>query len=355
MNSHAKMVFENTNYNSFIESINELLNIHHQNYQKLLRNKKIRRKITYFGNKKNKFLYEHINHPTFNKHLTRCLFYIYKLYSFIDVKENLFLRLSENKDLIKKTLKEKQIFVFKELLNGNKCQKIINDLNHKKFLERNENSIKSIDLTKNNNNKGIWWIHDVNDLLQNVLIQQIMSSSYLIEIAQDYLGCRPILHNVQFWVSYPGDIESTQEFHQDFDDIKFLKVFIYLNDVNENNGPHCYVQNSLHKAHKIVSIDDKLSQRYHDTTVENEFKEDILYLKGKKGTMIIEDTHGLHKGTQVKKGNRIILQLLYGCSTYYPFKTKDFSKFDCNVQDHAILYKAFLRYPYSFMNFNFRQ
>ena len=176
----------------------------------------------------------------------------------------------------------------------------------------------------------------------------------MLKIAENYLGCNPIFHNIMFWASYPGEVEQTQKFHQDFDDIKFLKVFIYLNDVNKKNGPHVYVKESIHNIKKI-SINDKLSERYDDDIIDNNFKNDIIKICGNAGTMIFEDTHGLHKGNNLKNGKRFVLQLVYGISSFYHLKNSNYKKYKCNIEDHNIIYNAFLKFPYSYMNFTFHQ
>ena len=344
---------EKSPYKKYLGEIIELIKVHHKNYQYLLLNKELFRHIPTYGKKKNKFFYEHLNENNFNILISKIINFYYSKYNFENINENLFIRLYDKKKDIQIDLKEKGIYLYPELLNQNKCIYIINQINHKQYINRKNNLIKKINLYDPQND--IWWLNNYQDLLNIDLVQHILSSSYLLNIAQTYFGCKPILHHFHFWASYPGDLESTQIFHQDFDDIRFLKVFIYLNDVDSNNGPHCYVQKSLQKAHEIIPIENKLSERLKNEFVEEHFGEDILHIEGNAGTMIIEDTHGIHKGTHVKKGKRFLFQIIYGCSTFYPLKTTEFKKYKCNIKDHKILYDAYLKYPYSFMNFNFEK
>lgn len=348
-----KNVIKNTSYQKYLNEIHEIIKTHHKNFQCLLTSKALFRKISFYGKKKNKFFYEHINENKFNILLTKILNNFYEKYNFLKNEQQLFLRLFDVQDSVVNELNKKGISIFNELLAKPKCQKIIDLLNLKQFHNRQTNEIKKLNLY--GSNKNIWWLHNYQDLLQIDLVQHILSSSYLLHIAQTYFGCTPILHHVHFWASYPGDLESTQKFHQDFDDIRFLKVFIYLNDVSELNGPHCYVQKSLQNAHNIIKKDNKLSERLEDDLVNDYFKEDVLHIKGNTGTMIIEDTHGIHKGAKVKEGKRFIFQLLFGCSTFYTLKMEHFKKYKCSIEKHAILYQAFKNYPYTFMNFNFEK
>ena len=71
---------------------------------------------------------------------------------------------------------------------------------------------------------------------------------------------------------------------------------------------------------------EKLSLRYSDEDVEKCYSANILNICGDAGTIIFEDTHGLHKGTNVLKGKRFVLQLVYGVSTYYYLKNNNQEK-----------------------------
>ena len=56
-------------------------------------------------------------------------------------------------------------------------------------------------------------------------------------------------------------------FHYDVDDFKFLKLFFYLNDVDENCGPHVYVKNNGKKNFK-----EYINRRVDDNYVSHNIK-----------------------------------------------------------------------------------
>lgn len=121
----------------------------------------------------------------------------------------------------------------------------------------------------------------------------------------DYFGRTPKIQNKQIWWSFSDREErEAQMWHRDIDNIFFLKCFIYLTDVNENCGPHHYSAGS-HRVNRLLSFG-----RFTDEDLENNgFHVPEVGILGNKGSMIFEDTFGLHRGSSPVKGNeRCILQ-----------------------------------------------
>ena len=98
---------------------------------------------------------------------------------------------------------------------------------------------------------------------------------------------------------------------------KWIKVFIYLKDVDLDNGPHCFISKSHLddginyniRKYGYSRIQDSLIQKYYS-------EEDIKYIVGKKGSLLFEDTRGLHKGLRVNKNSRLLLQFQYSSSLF---------------------------------------
>jgi hypothetical protein len=156
--------------------------------------------------------------------------------------------------------------------------------------------------------------------------QQLITDSFFLRVAQSYLDCLPYSDASAFWwltnYSKIPDAQAATMWHFDMDRIKWLKIFIYLNDVTEENGPHSFVEGS----HLSGNIPSELLQygyaRLTDEMIEKNYpKEKILSFKAKKGTIIFEDTRGLHKGMPALKGHRLLLQLQFsdwGFGGIYP-------------------------------------
>jgi hypothetical protein len=227
------------------------------------------------------------------------------------------------------------------IINKN-TNKVLNDLNRngysivknvieKKTIEKIKFSLKNIKgaytsdefaLEDNKNEfydyenpKGVKFVYNGNDLLANLDIQNLAFDKFFINIAKDYLKCVPILDIVGAWWSAPSDKpdhNAAQLWHFDMDRPRWLKVFIYLTDCNELNGPHEFIEGS-HRVNGIpknirtrgyVRLDDKEILRHYKNT-------NIKKFTAKEGDLLIEDTIGLHRGKQLFEGRRLLLNFQY--------------------------------------------
>ena len=185
-----------------------------------------------------------------------------------------------------------------------------------------------------------------NDLLKNETVQRLLIDQGFIAIASSYLKSIPLLDFVTSWWSFPSEKPSNeiaQLYHCDMDRLKFIKFFIYLTDVNENNGPHCYVR----KSHKVLPIPLRKDRRFTDNEIKEIFpSEDILELTAPKGTLMAIDTRGIHKGLVLKKDYRLIFQIefansLFGKNTPIPNPFKFSNEFRKAKSKFQIIYKRF--------------
>lgn len=217
-----------------------------------------------------------------------------------------------------------------------------------------ESNKKSLSICYDRNTpQAIRYDFSTQDLLSNTDIQNLLTDISLISIAQDYLGSKPSLDVLSMWwhtsFSDKPDKEAAQFFHFDMDRIKWLKIFIYITDVSTNNGPHTFVAGS----HKTGGIPERfLEKGYSRLDDEDVFKnygmENIIEFSAPKGTIIIEDTRGLHKGKHVAEKDRLILQLQYSNSLfggYYPkanFGTNQTPKLKEMIKKYKSIYSAYL-------------
>jgi ectoine hydroxylase-related dioxygenase (phytanoyl-CoA dioxygenase family) len=178
------------------------------------------------------------------------------------------------------------------------------------------------------NPKAIQFRYDSFDLINCHIVQNLLTNSKILQVANNYLESTPILDEISCWWSFPSekpDLNSAQLWHFDMDRPKWLKVFIFLTDCAKNSGPHCYIP----KTHKNNSIPDEILKkgysRIDDQLIYKLFpKQDIMTFTAKKGAILFEDTRGLHKGQNVQSGNRLVLQLQYS-SAIFGSKTKKLS------------------------------
>ncbi len=150
----------------------------------------------------------------------------------------------------------------------------------------------------------------MSDIVRQPAIQRLMVDGALHKIAQSYLGCRPTLTAIGLWLDpiYEG-YYGAHVYHYDNDGPAFLKFFIYLTDVDTESGAHTYIQGS-HSRHKPNQF--QISQRYdRDDLLDHYGVENEIVFSAPAGTVLAEDTAGFHKGTTLKKGFRMLIELQY--------------------------------------------
>lgn len=174
-----------------------------------------------------------------------------------------------------------------------------------------------------------FWLRDYSDFCNEDVIKSIAYDPYILNVVGGYLGCPPILVQTNMWHSFPGGWISRlsgngQAYHQDKEFVKFIKVFIYLTDVDISKGPHCYFVGSHHD--EAIRFGYDYSSRISDEQcykIYGKSRERIV--TGNKGTVIFGDTSAVHKGMPIISGHRAIFQLEYSSTLYH----SPVSKFNC--------------------------
>lgn len=162
--------------------------------------------------------------------------------------------------------------------------------------------------------KAVRYSYKAQDLLDCADVQGLLADKSLLAICAEYLNAVPIVDIVTMWwntsVSSTADANAAQLFHSDMDRVKWLKVFFYLTDVAPEDGPHVFISGS-HKVNGIPFHLNGGSYRQKDEDVLRHYGKDReITFPGPRGTIIIEDTHGLHKGAVVQPEGkaRLVLQ-----------------------------------------------
>jgi hypothetical protein len=151
-----------------------------------------------------------------------------------------------------------------------------------------------------------------------VVDEGVITCPHLLDIAnhpsiiaaiESGFGCKPTIGYISAWWSIPtadGAPRHAENFHRDFDDVAFIKLFVYLSDVELENGPHEFILGS-HTDPALRPI-----RRYSDAEVFAKFSGNrLVRFTGKAGTVFLENTTGLHRGLPVRAGRRLILQIVY--------------------------------------------
>ena len=141
----------------------------------------------------------------------------------------------------------------------------------------------------------------------------------LLEIVAAYLGLWPRLHSMAAWLNYPTEAppELSQLWHRDPEDLKLIKVFIYLTDVDERSGPFTYIPRTQPFGTEAASAQKlERKKRLADDRMVRSFAPDSWRVcTGPPSTMILADTVGYHRGGKPLVGQRILITFTYTSGT----------------------------------------
>jgi phytanoyl-CoA dioxygenase PhyH len=104
--------------------------------------------------------------------------------------------------------------------------------------------------------------------------------------------------------------DNTRYYHVD-SFIKEAKSFMYLDDVDEGNGPFTYLRGS-HRSHftrikkQVVGNEEGAATSFHPDDVKSRLDSEVQ-ICGPAGTLIITDVRGLHRGSPQREGDRSVL------------------------------------------------
>jgi hypothetical protein len=146
------------------------------------------------------------------------------------------------------------------------------------------------------------------------------ASRRLLDVANAYLRLWAKLSYVDLWYTaqQPASDErvASQNWHVDFDDKHLLKAFVYLSDVGADHGPFEYVPGSQPggRHHDVRPWVPMGYGRVDDADVAKSVPSDeIASFTGPKGTLILCNTSGLHRGGFATAGPRVLATATY-CS-----------------------------------------
>jgi hypothetical protein len=144
----------------------------------------------------------------------------------------------------------------------------------------------------------------------------------MLDVVNSYCGLWAKLTYVDLWYTPPAtpgvERVSSQRWHRDYNDERLVKVFIYLDDVDENTGPLEYVPDSTlggtysnEWPWKPVGNDLYPPQDEFDERVPQSAR---LTLTAPEGSMIFCNTSGFHRGGYVT-GDRPRVMAVYNYSS----------------------------------------
>jgi len=145
-------------------------------------------------------------------------------------------------------------------------------------------------------------------------------SDEILYLCSEYLNYLPQLNYLAVEKTVPAlDLNSpqhSQNWHRDPEEKRTMKVFVYVNDVDESNGPFTYVKGShpTSKGRYAGLFPQELPYgSYPDAARVDDLidPKDIVLATGNSGTVIFCDTSGIHRGGLAVKGERIMATAFY--------------------------------------------
>jgi len=172
-------------------------------------------------------------------------------------------------------------------------------------------------------------------------------SDRMLDVVNSYFGLWSKLTYVDLWYTPPAapgvQRVSSQRWHRDYNDERLVKVFVYLDDVDDDSGPLEYVPGSTlggpysHEwPWKPVSNDlyppqDEFEQRIPQSA--------RLSLTGPEGSVIFCNTSGFHRGGYVT-GHRPRVMAVYNFSSPASLAALTLRNFDADISRDGLSEQA---------------
>jgi len=159
--------------------------------------------------------------------------------------------------------------------------------------------------------------YHLRDIVACPHILALANSKLLLGLAAAYLRCQPTISALGLRWSFPVcEGESVlQSFHRDSEDWRYLKVLVYLTDVDDSAGPHVYVHGS-HLTQAPLRL-----RFYSDAEISEAHRpEHLLTATGARGFCFAVDTAGIHKGAAPLCQPRLMLQIQYSLLPCYAYR-----------------------------------
>ncbi|WP_137388685.1 phytanoyl-CoA dioxygenase family protein [Rhodoligotrophos defluvii] len=143
-------------------------------------------------------------------------------------------------------------------------------------------------------------------------IMRLAVSRPILDSVSAYLGEVPIVSQISVLVSPPNESQiGSQLYHLDFADEKQVKLFVYVHEVGEENGPFTFVP--VAESEKLVRQFNydrgRLTLEQVDSAIG---KQGQVQVMGPPGTAVLVDTSRcMHYGSNRNKTTRVALLIQY--------------------------------------------
>lgn len=156
--------------------------------------------------------------------------------------------------------------------------------------------------------------------------RQLWLDPFILSIVSHYLGMVPSLTEAYVRRNFPAPYRTmNHHWHRDLNSIHLVKGFVFLSDCKLENGPHEYIA-TTHRRYDILN-----GKRYF-----TEAEVDAVFPPGHEarqasivpaGTIVLEDTRGLHRAVLPTAGWRDLgFMVFIPLRPFYPHHNFDFPR-----------------------------
>ena len=149
-------------------------------------------------------------------------------------------------------------------------------------------------------------------------IFDVVNDPLIIKTLSTFFGCPYKLDFLSGWWSFKNDSkeiqEKTQYYHRDFDNFNFIKLFLYLTDVDESSGAHQYIKFTHKKdfSEDFIRKGGGISRKVQSINeLQENLSKDIQTFKGKSGSVVLENTLGLHRAKRPEINDRLMIAMSF--------------------------------------------
>jgi len=151
----------------------------------------------------------------------------------------------------------------------------------------------------------------------------IALDSLVLDIANSYLQMFTRFQYFRFEQTMPVGKNSerthSQQWHRDPKERRYMKMFIYLNDVDDSAGPFVYIPGTTYgnPAGNVFPQKPPLGSYPPAEEVARLFPENTWKVaRGVAGTVIFCDTSGIHRGGFATENDRLMSSFFYTADSY---------------------------------------
>jgi hypothetical protein len=150
------------------------------------------------------------------------------------------------------------------------------------------------------------------------ILEEFGKQAAFQNIADAYYGLKSSLSYYNVWHTFvtKGGPTQSQLWHRDPEDRYILKIFVHLTDVDKSSGPFTYARGTHVKGGAKIDpgyfIENDGGKRTTDEQMLQVVAQERWYeATGPKGTIILADTRGYHKGGLARGKERILFNCMY--------------------------------------------